>query len=656
MGSPAIFKGARTGLLSSRGLLLKDGTTIDNDGLVNFIKNNAGVTGTTGWVEGSYAAASRPSGTFTASSGAGAFAISTTTTNPLGAGTTSFVLTKSSGASRQGRAVENAFALPLSYRGKVLQLNIDYIVDSGSFVAATLTTDSSLIWYCAFSTDNGATYTAAEPSAFKLFSNSTTVSDRLTASIQTPHNATNMKLIAYIAESANSAWAVKCIMSVNPSEYVYGTPFTNPQDYTPTFTGLGTVTINRAQWWQEGAYMCGDIKVTAGTATATAVQFTLPNSYTVDYTSSNFAGSGSSTSTAHPDVNLIWDEGSATNRISVVNTMSGTSGFTVLAGTSLGTGSVNSFQFKVKIRGWSSNTQISNNYEGRTASLTAKKTTNQTIATSSATNVTGFASPASVDNFGAFNTATGVYTFYKAGRYNIAGSVSWGGSATGFRVLALYKNSSTELNTKYLIPSNASEFNMDISHQDNFVAGDTLNLRVFQNSGGNLNITNSTTGTGTAQFCINSVPGLPTIAANETVACSVTSSSGQSIPSGVATNVIYNNIVDDTHGTYNTTTGLFTVPVTGRYAFTATARYASAAWTAGQDLEMSIVGGGQSFSSSYRVPATYTAPIQLSVTTQDLYLTAGQLVAFRLLQTTGSAKTLDVTADYSRLTIYRIGL
>ena len=140
-------------------------------GTINFVTNPDGSNGTTGWTEGEYtAAAARPSGTFTANSGSGKFSVSTTTTNPLGIGTTSLVFTKASGNQR-GRAVETIFALPLDYRAKVLKLSASYIntsTNATDFVAGSTTTDSDMIFYTAYSTDGGTTYTVAEPSSFKL--------------------------------------------------------------------------------------------------------------------------------------------------------------------------------------------------------------------------------------------------------------------------------------------------------------------------------------------------------------------------------------------------------------------------------------------------------------------------------------------------------
>lgn len=49
MGSPAIFAGSRTKLLSSAGLVLKDGAIVDNDGPQNFIDNGHAEVNALGW-------------------------------------------------------------------------------------------------------------------------------------------------------------------------------------------------------------------------------------------------------------------------------------------------------------------------------------------------------------------------------------------------------------------------------------------------------------------------------------------------------------------------------------------------------------------------------------------------------------------------------
>lgn len=219
---------ARQGVGSDGQVLMSDSTQTNGVKWTtptseNLIFDGNAESGITNFVEGSYSAATRPSGTFTASSGSGTFAISTSSSSPL-FGSNSFLLTKSSGASRQGRAIERTIAIDSGYRTKMLKTRIDYTIVSGSFVAGSngsSPTDSSLIWYVG--QYNGSTWSYTEPSTFKMFSNSTTNSDWVEGEFQVNSDTTQLKLIGFISESANSAWVVKAEVGFRLSAYLAGT-------------------------------------------------------------------------------------------------------------------------------------------------------------------------------------------------------------------------------------------------------------------------------------------------------------------------------------------------------------------------------------------------------------------------------------------------
>lgn len=62
------------------------------------------------------------------------------------------------------------------------------------------------------------------------------------------------------------------------------TIFTKPASYTPTWTGLGTVSNNTMYWKRDNSDLILWGFVTAGTVTANAVSFTLPSGLTIDTT------------------------------------------------------------------------------------------------------------------------------------------------------------------------------------------------------------------------------------------------------------------------------------------------------------------------------------------------------------------------------------
>lgn len=546
MGSPTVFTGSRTKFISSKGALLKDGSVIDNDGVPNFIKNGHAEIDTTGWATYADAAQSTP---VDGTGGTANVTWARTTTTPL-AGAGSFTFTKDT-ANRQGQGVSYTFTVDPSYRARVCNIQFDYIFTNinGSFD----TSNPNLTVYI-YDVTNA---TVIQPSSFKFMSNSQTISDTFQSSFQTSATGSQYRLIFHVATVSTSGYTIKFDnIQVTPTEYAFGTPITDPQDWTPTVTGLGTVTINRARWWREGAYMCGEVRITAGTVSASAVTFTIPSGYSVDYSSSQVLGFGNSTNTTYPDVNLIWDSSGATNLISIINTMAGSSGFTVLSGTSLGTGSVTTLQFKAKILGWSSSVQTSDQTSTRV--IAAKYNGATATLTSSLSKVT-FTTKV-IDDTNSYSSGT--YTVPVAGKYKVSASLLIARVSTVssnnlqiatykggiFQSGNIFRDQSTE-------PQSRSVLITDIL---DCKAGDTIEIYAAA-EGTTPSIVSDTNRN---FLVIERLAGPNQIAASETVAARYTDTSGQSLANGPTT-IAFATKDYDTHGMVSSSVA--TIPISGTY-------------------------------------------------------------------------------------------
>lgn len=69
--------------------------------------------------------------------------------------------------------------------------------------------------------------------------------------------------------------------------------------YTPTFTGVGTVSNSSGKWRQAGESIEVEVSCTTGTSTAALASITLPNSYTIDSSKVNIVNT-----TANPGVSV----------------------------------------------------------------------------------------------------------------------------------------------------------------------------------------------------------------------------------------------------------------------------------------------------------------------------------------------------------------
>lgn len=608
----------------------------------NFLVNPNGLFNTTGWTEGSYTAGAKPTGNFTASSGAGKFSIARTTTNPLGMTGTSLVLTKSSG-NQQGRAVETSFALPLSYRAKVLQIEIDYILNSTDFLPGTNLTNSSLIWYCAFSNDNGATYTLAEPSSFKMLSDSQTISDKLTASIQSPYDATNMKLIAYVSQNDPFTWTVKCITKVSPSQYVYGTPVVDLGEYTPVFTNLGTVTTQKFEAYRIGKKLRVKFRFTAASGGASVATVGLPPGLTVSSTGNTVVGAAWTQFTTSKDVFVVASNGATTVRF-ITNNGIGAD----LVGSDFGSGIVDGW-FEVDILGWSSSVQVSDGYDGRVVAARATLSADVTGVSGSAVlpfNTVGF------DSTGSFNTITNSYKIPSSGIYRITAHVRFTTLSTNAEMgIPLLLNGTTidYIGTQSLPAGGLAVISGSTTRQLN--AGQEVQIGRYGE--GTYTVTSIYT-----SFEIEKLSGSPTISASETVACKYVNSSGFSVPTGTTpTKVTGWTKTFDTHGAFNPTTGTFTASEAGLYhvgfkfffdnnkSFTATTLIS--AWIYKDNAQLSRPGT--------KVVEVTGATLYQDLQGDDLVpLNAGQTIDFRLVHGEGTSRELTTSGDLNYVYIYKV--
>ena len=627
--------------LDSTGLETKVGSGSGGGGVQNLITDGDAESGIANYTEGFYSAAARPAGAFTASSGAGAFAISTTTTNPINSLTT-FLLTKSAGASRQGRAIERTVTLDQEYRTKILQMRIKYRVQSGTFVAGSSTTDSSAIFY--IGEFNGTTWKYTEPSSFKALSNSATIVDYISGTFQVSNDTTQIKLISYVAETANSAWVLQCEFEITPSVYVYGTPITDWQQYTPTFVALGTVTSIDMRWRRVGQNVEIEGRFTNGTTTGVAATVSLPSGLvglaTNGFVCGNYGAQGSQT-------------GSEVVYAPLGNNLYfGMANWGVPAtGTQLGTGGFTSLNAKLPIQGWSSSVQMSDSADTRIcfAKASFSATVIPTQAAEGSETLIQFSSAIN-DTHGALTTGAGSrFTAPTAGFYKASGAlVEITGSGTYAVIGKLFKNG-VQLNSRLF---RLSVVNVD----DGFTfadtvylnAGDYVDIRVFQNSGSNKNFTVA------SWFNIEKLSGPSAIAANEKMVLHQENTAGTSIANSGDIVVPFATELYDSHGSFVTDT--FTAQTADTYKISAHILYASSVYAAGNRITLLVYKNGSfvKYLNYQNIFAAVTAIMGVSGST-SLNLNAGDTIQIRTGNNrSAGATSLDTAAGANWVTIERI--
>lgn len=633
MGSPTIFSGRRTKLLTGDGLLNSDGSIIDNNGVKNYITNGHAEVNALGWTLYSNAAAARP---VNGSGGAPSVTFTRSTTAPFD-GQASFIFTSPGAVQGHGAAYD--FAISVKDRAKVLQISFDYLVNSGTFSAGTSTTDSDIIVDIYDTTNN----VIIEPSSIKLLSNSSSVVDKFQATFQTASNSGSYRLILHSATSS-AAFSLKMKnFSVSPSVYVFGTPITDWQTYTPTFVGCGTVTNISFRWRRVGDSLQIAGACNIGVATATAATFTFPAGLTIDTAKSstvyNGLGEWIRTANASPSTRkrgkLIVNNASG-NLLYFSNDdyTTGSSPSTGIAGNLLfSSEDISVFAFNIPILGWSSSVQMSDQADTRVVDLVAQSTGGQAL-TANTTNMT-FTS--SKDSHGAFNGTT--YTIPVAGDYQISLGQQFTSAVSA--VLSAYVNGTLSTHISYATSSVISTGSAIVP---NLKTGDLLTLR---------SDTAATTVTNNFKLSISRLSGPSAIAASETIAMSVNKSTAQTLTNNVTTELVnYDSSgLVDTHGGMNLSTGRYTVQSAGLYKVTALAFFVANA--TGYRFNQINKNGGLLQYGSFTPAATGDST---AVYVHALFrCVAGDYISQSAFQGSGGNLDIRALASGTNLIIERIG-
>jgi hypothetical protein len=203
-------------------------------GVKNLITNgNADDTSASIFVPYADAASTRPAD---GTGGSPTVTTSVSTSSPLD-GVKSFLLTKPA-SNVQGQGWSVPFTVDPAYRAKALMISVDYIINSGTFVAGSTTTESDIIWYIYDVTNSQL----IEPSTIKMFSNSTDISDKFEATFQSSATGSSYRLIAHVQSTSALAYELKVDnITVSPAgALVSDLPIVFEVARSATATGLFT--------------------------------------------------------------------------------------------------------------------------------------------------------------------------------------------------------------------------------------------------------------------------------------------------------------------------------------------------------------------------------------------------------------------------------
>lgn len=602
-------------------------------GGINYLEDNPDAeAGTTGWATYADSAGTSPV------DGTGGSATTTwtqTSSSPL-RGTYSFLLTKDA-ANRQGQGASYDFTIAEADKAKVLNIEFEYILSSGTFVAGTSSTDSDVtVWI--YDVTNS---TLTQPSSYKLLSNSTTISDRFSATFQTASNSTSYRLIFHVGSTSASAYVLKIDdIKIGPSNYIFGSPITDWQAVTPTFTGLGTVTSIEVYSRRNGDNLEIEGNFTTGTTTGTEARISL-----------NYRGANV-TSTAIPSIRKA-GEMFFSSAAAAVGTMliepsvtyltlgsqnAGNAGLTKQLGTTYASSSKHTFSASVPILGWSSSTQMSDSADTRVVSARAYRSSNQSVSTAAETDIVFNAT--TFDDVGGFNTSNGINTIQVPGKYVVKTSVYISSAASEVFTLSIYKNGVQTAQRFFTATSDAM---VEVSDILNCVAGDTIKSTIDSTADTSYTIIGSSVATFTT---IERISGPSAIAASEIIAARYTTTASQSIGAASTVSVYFDSKDFDTHSAVTdsgSTSWTYNALIPGYY------RVTMSVVSLANALQQQVYKNGSLYAYLGTTSAAATVPGSTLI-----QCNAGDKITFQVYNA-GGATTLSGNAKANWITIERLG-
>jgi hypothetical protein len=599
-------------------------------------------------------------------SAAGTLAKSVISSGQL-AGSYSLQLSSTAATTAGDMLVTNALALDLEAQASVQTFSFFYRVTSNGTGTPNFSgTSANAIGVAIYDVTNGAWIQPA--GVFNLVQSSGV--GKAAGTFQCPSNCTSVRLAVYFpnstAASGGSPFTVVFDDFVlGPQVVQYGAPVTDfgSTPWSPVSTWNAGTTVT-GTWRRVGDELEGYVKVSitnAGLVPATNLFVNLPSGYTIDTSKLLLGTAGYATTVGRAE--LYNASGGAAHTAQVFYNTSSQIGVFYTTATNGAQGNVTpsapfSFinnssvhiYFSVPVVGLSSSVQMSNDTDTRVVAARYEASSHTGAMVAGVVNY----DTKIIDTHNAVTTGPSWrFTAPVSGFYRVAGQIEANSSGAGTVTVQVRKNgaSSAQSNgpvnaaTNFVTPQAESILSLS--------AGDYIEIVETPSTGtwtrGGIPSTNYVN--------IERISGPATIAASETVAASYGTSAAPSIPHNSATIVVYPTRQFDTHGMMNTSTGVVTIPVSGKYLISAGHYFASAIGATATDVQTICRKNGFTVQGT-NVPKSGTSAGPLA--TQGTFVVqcnAGDTIGIFLLQanSAATAQSLLASAEFNYMTITRVG-
>jgi hypothetical protein len=544
----------------------------------------------------------------------------------------------------QGHGVYSSFTVDSADLAKKLTISFDYKLDDSALTNAV----DGMLKVFIYDEDKSQLI-RVNGEDIKLNANTNTH----IAQFQTDATSTNYRLVIHNALALNVAedFSMKIDnVQVGPREVVKGAAMTDWVEYTPVLKGftsdpsLGSTSVNRAYYRRVGdslEFRAEIQQTSAGSPGSGNYYFELPNNLQADLDKINASATTGLGTVGSASARIA--SGNYEGTASVINN-NGVSIYIGNAGSNtsyvgssyLSTSNSEwrlSFEATVPIVGWSSNAITSEDLGGREVvvegagnggtSITADFTNidfTEVTDTTSSWNGTQFTAP-------------------ETGTYSLSGNILF--TAVGIRRPEYYINGTLSGRLGDAINSDGHKIDCQIS----LTKGEVLSIRVTGTGG---TLSNSTTG---HTIHIQKLASPQTILETETVAAFYRSNDGQFLTGNVSNTVVYEDKEEDTHNAYNTSTGVYTVPVSGYYSISAGVGF-SASISPSQSARCWIIAGGRAVAIDRRPGTNTTSFYGIQTSIASIYLEKGEEVSVSQFSEAGTV--LTTVNSYNIFSIARI--
>jgi hypothetical protein len=449
---------------------------------------------------------------------------------------------------------------------------------------------------------------------------------------------------------------------LGPQGTVYGSPITDWQDYTPTVTGMGTgSSVSSAKYRRVGDTIEVEARIQASVAGSGASGITLSLPANIDtsklsnaltaYITFGVANFFNGSTNSYSDQWTVVYDSSSTSQVRVVKGGTGT----LLTGADMNLNSRVAYNFKFPVAGLSSSVQMSNDTDTRVVAFSAYDGAGVT-----ATNTTVLLPIGTTDVDTHATRSSNTYVVPVSGFYRLSGksTTKFSAANTSFNhALLVYKNGNPQNGGDYgnadgVNNSGVEFFYLSVNSIYRLNAGDIIDFRYSTNYTG--------TATTYLKYCsFERLSGPATIAASETVAARYRNTSGQSgLTSGSAITITGWSRSFDTHEFFNSTTGVATIPVSGKYLVQGQYLFTSAATNISSEVEYQIQLGGSISGTLVIGPCFAQAAGTYPISGQGsniIQCSAGDTLTVQIFQNTGVSRQLLNNGNFNWISFTRVG-